>query len=100
MDPMFEPDFSHLPPQRSAIEPKEWPKNFPQELVSPEKSLRIRALENLAESSSTDKIAVLVELLKHEQDPDLYNQAKTLLLQLSADTKAHSRRDPYGQFRI
>ncbi|MBT9544237.1 MAG: hypothetical protein IV090_02475 [Candidatus Sericytochromatia bacterium] len=97
---MFESDFSQLPVQGFIPRPKAWPQNFPQELVSPEKSLRTRALGELAESKSTHKIAVLVELLKHEQDPDLYLQAKALLLQLSDSAKTHSRWDPYGQFRI
>jgi len=97
---MFEPDLSQLPPKGPIPRPKAWPQNFPQELVSPEKSLRSRALEALAESNSAEKISVLVELLKHEQDPDLYLQAKTLLLQLSNSAQAHSRWDPYGQFRI
>lgn len=57
-------------------------------------------MADLAESSSAEKISVLVELLKHEQDPDLYVLAKALLLQLSDAAKAHSRWDPYGQFRI
>jgi HEAT repeat protein len=93
---MFELDFSHFPHKSSEA----WPKNFPQALVNPEKSVRIRALDDLAESSSAEKISVLVELLKHERDPDVYRQAKTLLLQLSEAAKAHSRWDPYGQFRI
>jgi len=93
---MFESQFSHLPPDTQP----NWPQDFPQELVSPVKEVRMQALLKLKQVLSSDAIPVLIEMLKYECDPEIHSQAKALLLHCSDPAQSPSRRDPLGIFRI